>query len=280
MNPSPRKFSRDSTRSANFLTQMSKHHYTSHQKVLVEVTRRDSPKSSSYVERFAVDFEAGLNITSVLQRIAAQPVTVEGKATTPVAYETACLEEVCGSCTMLINGRVRQACSALVENLRKEGPGLIRLAPMAKFPTIRDLIVDRSRLFEDLKRAHAWIDVDDYSDRGPGPRMPPATQEEAYPLSKCMSCGCCLEACPQYNDKSRFIGAAVVSQIIYFNEHPVGRFAAGERLDVLNGPDGIANCGNAQLCVQVCPKDIPLTDSIAKAGRQATVHALKRLLGR
>ena len=39
---------------------------------------------------------------------------------------------------------------------------------------------------------------------------------------------------------------------------------------------GIQVCGNAQNCVKVCPKDIPLTTAIARGGRAATLHALKR----
>jgi succinate dehydrogenase / fumarate reductase iron-sulfur subunit len=42
------------------------------------------------------------------------------------------------------------------------------------------------------------------------------------------------------------------------------------------GPGGIADCGNAQNCIKVCPKDIPLTRSIAKAGWATTAHAFKR----
>jgi len=41
----------------------------------------------------------------------------------PVAWECNCLEEVCGACTMLINGRVRQSCSALVDRLLEQDPG-------------------------------------------------------------------------------------------------------------------------------------------------------------
>jgi succinate dehydrogenase / fumarate reductase iron-sulfur subunit len=39
-------------------------------------------------------------------------------------------------------------------------------------------------------------------------------------------------------------------------------------------------CGNAQNCVAVCPKRIPLTRSIARAGRAATVWAIKKLFDR
>jgi succinate dehydrogenase / fumarate reductase iron-sulfur subunit len=39
---------------------------------------------------------------------------------------------------------------------------------------------------------------------------------------------------------------------------------------------GIQDCGNAQNCVAVCPKDIPLTTSIARAGRAVTFYWMKR----
>ena len=99
---------------------------------------------------------------------------------------------------MLINGRTRQACSALVEKLLAEQPDEIELRPMSKFPVLRDLLVNRRRLFRALERVKAWIPVDGYYDAGPGPRQSAEQQEQAYPLMQCMSCGCCLEACPQY----------------------------------------------------------------------------------
>ena len=69
---------------------------------------------------------------------------------------------------------------------------------MTKFPVVRDLMVDRSRLFASLEKIKAWVPVDSYYDMGPGPRQSQEQQEFAYEYSKCMSCGCCLEACPQF----------------------------------------------------------------------------------
>lgn len=255
------------------------HHHHDEKEIIVHIARKDSPDGASYRETFKVQYEPGMNITTVLQRIAAQPVNAEGKKVTPVAYDACCLEEVCGACTMVINGHVRQACSALVDKLLEEQPE-ITLEPMSKFPVIRDLFVNRARLFDALRRAKAWVPVDDYYDRGPGPKTTPAEQEEAYPLSRCMSCGCCLEACPQFNDKEAFIGVHAISQVILHNTTPAGRPLARERLDVIAGFGGIAACGNSQNCVKVCPKEIPLTDSIAKAGRAATIHAIKRWFSR
>ena len=44
-------------------------------------------------------------------------------------------------------------------------------------------------------------------------------------------------------------------------------------------PGGVGDCGNAQNCVRVCPKDIPLTDSIAQIGRSVTMQALRDMFG-
>ena len=95
-----------------------------------------------------------------------------------------------------------------------------------------------------------------------------------------MTCGCCVEACPQFNDHSDFIGPAAISQAVLFNAHPTGAAESDDRFDILTAPGGISDCGNSQNCVKVCPKEIPLTESIAKAGRATTVHSVKRWLGR
>lgn len=67
-----------------------------------------------------------------------------------------CLEEVCGACSMVINGKPRQSCTALIDQLEQP----IRLKPMKTFPVVRDLQVDRSRMFNALKRVKAWIPID------------------------------------------------------------------------------------------------------------------------
>jgi succinate dehydrogenase / fumarate reductase iron-sulfur subunit len=218
-----------------------------------------------------------MNVISCLMEIRKNPVTRDHKPTTPVAWEASCLEEVCGSCTMLVNGRPRQSCAVLVDRL---GDGPVVLEPLTKFPVVRDLIVDRAPMFDALKRLKAWIPIDGSYDLGPGPRIPEAQRAIAYEFSRCMTCGCCMEACPQYHDGSDFIGPAPIAQVRLLNEHPTGRMNAHERLDAIMGRGGIAECGNAQNCVEACPKDIPLTEAFGELGRQTTLHWLRGLLGR
>lgn len=278
--------------------QQSKTHTTPFE---VRILRQDDPAQPSYWQSFRLDHEPSMNVTSVLQRIAANPTTTAGQRVAPVAYDANCLEEVCGSCTMLINGRVRQACSALVDPLLAEQPDRIELRPLTRFPVIRDLMVDRCRLFRALEKLQCWIPVDGYYDAGPGPRQSPEQQQRAYPLSECMSCGCCLEACPQYSkvelrhepDESdsqfreredaafdrNFIGAHAMSQAVLMNSHPTGEMTAMPRIEAMIAQGGIQNCGKAANCQAVCPKEIPLMRSWARAGRMATVHMIKNMFG-
>src|SRR6201997_3032949 len=249
--------------------------------IQIEIKRQSAPDQPAVTERFAVPYRPGMNITSVLGEIALNPVTADGKPTTPVTYDSNCLEEICGSCAMRINGKAMMACSALVDKLLgPDGKGTITLEPLSKFPVVRDLAVDRSVLFEDLKAVKAWVPIDGTYDLGPGPRMTAEEQEQAYPISRCISCTCCMEACPQFNEDTGFVGAATIAQVRLFNTHPTGKALQRERLAALMGDGGIQECGYAQNCVEVCPKDIPLTKSISEVGGQVMKQALGDMLRR
>lgn len=240
--------------------------------VRLKIRRQNAPDQPAFWEEFAVDYSPKMNIISCLMEIQKDPVNAQGQKTNPVVWECNCLEEVCGACTMNINGQARQACSALVDQLEQP----IVLEPLRKFPILRDLMVDRTIMFENLKRVHAWIDIDGTYDLGPGPRMAEVDRVWAYELSKCMTCGCCMESCPQVNSRSRFIGPAAVSQARLFNTHPSGAMHKHIRLSALMGDGGITDCGNAQNCVRACPKEIPLTTSLADMNKEVNKFALKR----
>src|ERR1700720_4491886 len=239
--------------------------------VIIKIKRQNNPSAKSHWEEFELAWHPGMNVISSLMEIAANPVTREGKATTPITYDSNCLEEVCGSCAMLINGKARMACSALIDNLEKP----VRLEPLTKFPVVRDLAVDRSVLFENLKAVKAWVPVDGTYDLGSGPRIFPQAQEAAYPLSNCISCTICMEVCPQFNDATGFVGAATIAQVKLFNSHPNGSVLKEERLRALAGDGGIQECGFAQNCVQACPKQLPLTEAISDMGRDVFIQQVK-----
>jgi succinate dehydrogenase / fumarate reductase, iron-sulfur subunit len=211
----------------------------------IKIQRREKLGASEYWETFEIPYRRNLNVISVLMEIRKNPVTKDGKTTTPPVWDMSCLEQVCGICTMVIDGKVRQSCSALVDDLLlASGSNTVTLAPMSKFPNVR-----------------------------PGPAMSNEQAQERYAYSRCMTCGCCLEACPQYHDDN-YIGPQAIAQAKLFNMHPTGKMNIEDRLNGLMDDDGITNCGNAQNCIQVCPMSIPLTRAIYETNRDITVNAL------
>jgi succinate dehydrogenase / fumarate reductase iron-sulfur subunit len=244
--------------------------------IVLQVRRQDSPDQPSYWEKFTIPYKPRLNVISCLMEIQRNPVNAEGKKTIPVIWECNCLEEVCGACTMVINGKARQACAALVDKLEQP----IRLEPLTKFPVVRDLQVDRTIMFDNLKKVQAWIDIDGTHDIGPGPRRTEKVWTWAYELSRCMTCGCCMESCPQVGKSNAFIGPAAIAQVRLMNSHPTGEINAENRILALMEPGGVDDCGNAQNCQKACPKNLPLLTSIADVNRQVIKHGVLGWLNR
>ncbi|MGN5882071.1 MULTISPECIES: succinate dehydrogenase iron-sulfur subunit [Staphylococcus] len=243
--------------------------------VTLIIKRQDNADSQPYEEKFEVPYRENLNVIACLMEIRRNPYNTKGEKVAPVTWDMNCLEEVCGACSMVINGHARQACSAIVDQLEQP----IRLEPMSTFPIVRDLQVDRSRMFDNLKRMKAWVPIDGTYDLGPGPRMPEKKRQTAYELSKCMTCGVCLEVCPNVTSKNDFVGAQAISQVRLFNLHPTGSMTKDERLDALMGGGGLQECGNSQNCVNACPKGIPLTTSIAALNRETSFYMFKSFFG-
>jgi succinate dehydrogenase / fumarate reductase iron-sulfur subunit len=250
--------------------------------IVLRIRRQARPDSEPYWQDFSIPYQTGYNMVSALMAVRDNPVTVDGERVDSPAWEYNCMEEVCGACSMVINGRPRQACSTLIDELRsRHGDNHpITLEPLSKFPLVRDLMVDRSRIFKGLKQVKAWIEIDgawDVHERAP--RISPKEWEESYLFSRCMSCGCCMEACPQFSQNSEFVGPAVLAQVKLKNAHPTGQYNKTDRLHAIMAEGGLSDCGNAQNCVRLCPKNIPLTTAIAGLGREVSAQLLKDILG-
>lgn len=240
------------------------------------ILRQDRPDTAPYWQEFRIPYKAGYNLNSALMVLRENPLTIEGERVNPVVWEYNCMEEVCGACAMIVNGKPRQACSALIDQLQQP----IVLEPLSKFPVIRDLLVDRSKIFDGLMHTRVWIEIDgawDVHERAP--RISPKEWNDNYLFSRCMSCGCCMQACPQFGLQKDFLGPAIFGQVRLMNAHPTGRYQREDRLHAIMGDGGLSDCGNAQNCVRVCPKEIPLTTAIGELGRQISRQLFKDILG-
>lgn len=229
-----------------------------------KIKRQNDPKTNPYWEHFEIRAKPGMTVVSALNAIKKYPVNAEGLAVIPIVWENNCLGECCGTCTMVINGHVRLACTTFIDKMDQP----IRLEPLTKFKIIRDLVVDRSKLYQDLEKTNSWMHLDGYFATPSLYTRRPAPDNLVTSLSQCTHCGACLEACPQYHSDSNFVGALAISQSNRYDAHPNGQVSKETRLNSLMQSGGTSDCDNAQNCVKVCPMEIPLTTAIAKVKRK------------
>ena len=102
-----------------------------------------------------------------------------------IAWECGCLEKKCGACAMLINGYPALACSVFLKDVNKRGK--LVLEPFHKFPLVKDLIVDRSIMFEAMKEMKVWLSEKNWTDFSWDRTL-------QYKAGQCLQCGCCLDA--------------------------------------------------------------------------------------
>ena len=122
-------------------------------------------------------------------------------------------------------------------------------------------------MFEALKRVKAWIELDGTHELGPGPRESQRAAGGALPALALHDLRLLPRGVPAvqrlvalHRRRSRS------TQVRLFNMHPSGAMHKNARLESVMGEGGVADCGKAQNCVEVCPKEIPLVDSIAGRG--------------
>ena len=105
-----------------------------------------------------------------------------------LAFQYACRIGRCGTCAVRVNGRPVLACQ---ERARSE----MTIEPLAGFPVIRDLVVDRT----DIERRYAALQlVPDSAVPHSGEPEPidPSTQRDVGLMGSCIACMICVSGCP------------------------------------------------------------------------------------
>ena len=218
---------------------------------ILRVKRQEKPSTQPYWQEFDVEPEPSDTVASLLAGLAARsPLTDrEGREAAPVAFEKGCGEAKCGACAMVVNGRTGLACKTFVRKLDR----IITLEPLSKFPVVRDLVVDRSVLFETLRRAKAYLNE----------RAAAGSDSALYQSARCLLCGCCMEICPNYrHGVSSGTGVAVTMYRLLRMEKDASH-RKEMRMAYLDGH--YAGCGVSLSCHDICPAEIPVDEILAKA---------------
>ncbi len=178
---------------------------------------------------------------------------VEGNLVSPIKWECSCLQKKCGACAMVIDGRPRLACDALLSEYSHRK--VLTIQPLRKFPCIADLVVDRSSLHENLKRLELWSE-----------RKLAITDENidmSYESSRCLMCGCCLEVCPNFNFDEEFFGASsfvnATRYLVNMDEDERRSMRDPYVKHVYEG------CGKSLSCKDICPAGIDTEKLLVKS---------------
>ena len=122
----------------------------------VKVLRQRGPGETPYWERFDYDGPSDSSVAGVLDWLNYHDDIVNdaGERTARIAWECSCLQGVCGACAMVINGAPALACETFLRDLKGRE---LTIRPLQKFPTVRDLVVDRSAISDGLRSSGVFI---------------------------------------------------------------------------------------------------------------------------
>ncbi len=227
-------------------------------KLLIEILRQASRTSAPYKQTIAYEAPPEDTVATLLKRLnSEEKLTDTSKSPVGSIYwQCSCLQKKCGACAMRINGTPRLACDAKLGEFKR---GRLVLEPLKKFPTVRDLIVDRGVMMENLKAIHNWLEQ--------SARQSEKTVDLRYDASRCLQCGCCLEVCPNFTADGSFYGAAAfvpASRILAQAEKDNPQaLAAYYKENIFSG------CGKSLSCHHICPAEIDVEHKLANANAVA-----------
>jgi succinate dehydrogenase / fumarate reductase iron-sulfur subunit len=197
----------------------------------------------------------------------------------PVVFDHDCREGICGTCSMVINGKphgpqkLTTTCQLHMRSFKDGDHITIEPFRAGAFPVIKDLMVDRSA-FDRIQQAGGYISVNT-SGRPVDANAIPIEKEKAdasFNAATCIGCGACVAACK--NASAMLFTSAKVSQYALL---PQGRVEATTRvLNMVKQMDleGFGNCTNTGACEIECPKGISL-ENIARLNREYLSASIK-----
>lgn len=184
-----------------------------------------------------------------------------------VSFRCSCRVGMCGTCGMLINNRERLACQTKVAALGDD----IEIKPLNHMPVIKDLAIDMSPFFAKYRAVEP--NFRDPVDEGIL-ELIPDRGDLLNVGDSCISCGLCVSACTMIAVDPDFVGPAALYRALTLIEDPREQRATDRLNEAVVGEHGAWPCHGHMDCIKVCPKGLPLTESIQKIKRLAATRAL------
>ncbi len=226
----------------------------------VKILRGSGTEKSTW-QTFLTEQSEESSVASVLEELnsRAELRDMGGALAAPITWECACLEKKCGACAMVICGKPRLACACRLKDVLRHGE--ITLEPLRKFPRLRDLQVDRQKMFDQLGEMELWLE--NKADLGDEKR-----RNLHYQAASCLMCGLCLEVCPNCTPKGAFAGAlSAVAAFRAFDQSAPGEHR--EEMRRAYTEHFFKDCAKSLSCQDVCPMKLPVEQLLVKTNAAA-----------
>jgi len=245
-------------------------------KVKLKVWRQKDTQSSGEFKLYETpDLNSNMSFLEMLDVVNEQ-LTLKGEE--PIAFDHDCREGICGTCSLVINGKPHgphrgvATCQTYMRSFEEGDIIIVEPWRAHPFPVVKDLVVTRQAL-DKIMHAGGYISVR----TGAPPdanSIPISTQNAdlAMDAAACIGCGACVAACK--NASAMLFTAAKVSQLGLLPQGQPERDRRVKRMVEAMDEAGFGACTVTGSCEAVCPKNISL-DFIARLNRDYLIASLK-----
>ena len=237
-------------------------------KLSLKVWRQKNKEAEGQFKDYALsDISPDMSFLEMLDVLNEQLLA---KGEEPVAFDHDCREGICGSCSMMINGKphgpesMTTTCQLHMRKFKDGDNVVIEPRRASPFPVLRDLVVDRSA-FDRIIQAGGFISVNTGNAQdGNTLPIPKPDADAAMDAATCIGCGACVAACK--NASAMLFTAAKVSHLGYLPQgQPERQKRVLKMVEQMDG-EGFGNCTNTYDCEAACPKGISVKN-IARLNR-------------
>jgi succinate dehydrogenase / fumarate reductase iron-sulfur subunit len=235
----------------------------------LKIWRQPSPDQPGEFREYALkNISTHMSFLEMLDVLNEQLIS-EGEE--PVAFDHDCREGICGTCGVMINGQAHgpdhetTTCQLHMRRFHTGQTIVIEPWRASAFPTIKDLVVDRSA-FDRIIGAGGYISTN----AGSAPDanavlIPKIEADEAMSSAACIGCGACVAACK--NASAMLFTSAKVSHLALLPQGQPERQQRALGMVAQMDAEGFGNCTNTNECEAACPAAISV-DNIARLNRE------------